>query len=173
MIDMVSIANKTYVMNIDQAKENWDKVNLVTIFEDMVDHAPENWEPSWADFYAARDYATSLNARGVYPTEYCGNYKKEVLFGAAINYKQWWNTVKSASAKCWTTAKKWTIAAWDFCRNFGKARRHKYELENFMWKNPHNFVLAWNPVFRSFDTYVEWCGEELAIKRVQQATGQA
>lgn len=170
---MVFITTKTYVMTKEDAKNSWDKVNLVTIFEDMVDHMPSNWEPSWQDFYAARDYATSMNARGVYPTEYNGNYKKEVLFGASINYKQWWETVKSAGYTCWTKLKTWTITAWDFCRNFGKARRHKYELENFMWHNPHNFVLAWNPVFRSFDKYVEWCGEDLAIKRVQQATGQA
>lgn len=161
---------KNKAMTKEEAKAQWAKVKLETIFEDMVNHKPEGWSQTWDNWYAAMAYAKQWNSEGVYPSEYKGYVDKHILFG--ISCPDAWKAVKSQAIKAWNSAVAIAKKAWHWVCCVGKARRHANELKNFALNNPGHFVLAWNPEFRTFDMYVSWCGEELAVKRVQQALGQ-
>lgn len=157
-------------MTKEEAKANWSHVRLETIFEDMVSNKPTDWSQTWDQWHAAVDYSRQWNSEGIYPSEYKGYVDKRTLFG--ISCTEAWNAVKNQAIKAWHSTVVIAKKAWHWIQRVGKARRHANELEKFALNNPGHFVIAWNPEFRSFDKYVEWCGEELAVKRVQQATGQ-
>lgn len=157
-------------MTRDEAKAQWDAVKLETIFEDMVNHKPSDWSQTWDQWHAAVNYSRQWNSEGVYPSEYKGYIDKRILFGFSCSDA--WNATKAAAIKAWHGTVAIAKKAWSWACRIGKARRHSNELEKFALNNPGHFVLGWNPEFRTFDAYVAWCGEALAIKRVQQALGQ-
>lgn len=157
-------------MTVDEARNQWSHVKLETIFEDMVSNKPEGWSQTWDQWHAAMNYSRQWNSEGIYPSEYKGYVDKKVLFGFSCSDA--WNTIKDQAIKAWHSTVEIAKKAWRWACRIGKARRHEFELEKFALNNPGHFVLAWNPEFRSFDKYVEWCGEALAIKRVQRALGQ-
>lgn len=157
-------------MTIDEAKASWSQVKLETIFEDMVSNKPEGWSQTWDNWYTAVAYSRQWSAEGVYPSEYKGYTDKKVLFGFSCS--ETWHAVKSQAIKAWHSTVAIAKKSWHWVCRVGKARRHSEELKNFALNNPGHFVLAWNPEFRTFDAYIAWCGEALAIKRVQQALGQ-
>lgn len=166
----VNTQPKNKAMTKEEAKAQWAKVKLETIFEDMVSNKPNGWSQTWDNWYTAVAYSRQWSAEGIYPSEYKGYVDKKVLFGFSCS--ETWRSIKSQAIKAWNGAVAIAKKAWHWVRCVGKARRHADELKNFALNNPGHFVLAWNPEFRTFDKYVEWCGEELAIKRVQQALGQ-
>lgn len=156
-------------MTIDEAKKQWDKVSLDLIFADMVKAMPADWMPTWEEFAYAKEYANSWHAKGVYPSHFFGPISEEMAFGACPNMRQWWDGVKSYAQAAYDFVAEKISAAWSFITTLGKARRHKSELMQFAYRNPRNFVLGWNPGYRCWDKYVEHCGLDLAIKRVQDA----
>ena len=175
MTDMVSVKVNTQtknkkIMTKEEAKNQWSHVKLETIFEDMVDLKPANWSQTWDQWHAAIAYSRQWNSEGIYPSEYKGYRDKKVLFGFSCSDA--WKATKDTAIKVWRSTVSIAKKAWHWVRNVGKARRHSAELEKFALNNPGHFVLAWNPEFRTFDAYVAWCGEALAIKRVQQALGK-
>lgn len=173
MTDMVSVKltlNLYTIMTVDEAKSNWSHVRLETIFEDMVSNKPADWSQTWDQWHTAMAYAKQWQAEGIYPSEYKGYVDKKILFG--ISCSDAWRAVKDQATKIWRSSMEIAKKAWHWACRIGKARRHANELEKFALNNPGHFVIAWNPEFRSFDKYVEWCGESMAIKRVQQALGQ-
>lgn len=157
-------------MTVDDARAQWAKVKLETIFEDMVSNKPADWSQTWDQWYAAMAYAKQWNAEGIYPSEYRGYVDKRILFG--ISCSDAWNAVKSQAIKVWRSTMALAKKTWQLVCRIGKAKRHARELEKFALNNPGHFVIGWHPEFRTFDMYISWCGEDLAIKRVQQALGQ-
>lgn len=149
-------------------EKNWDRVNNTVIFDDMITALKtKGWVPTKEEVLEAFLYSQELTAVGIYPSEYKGTSMNAFL--NLPGFKDIWEGVCQVSQACWQSVKAFSKKCWVFTKNFGKAQRRRDELIDFMKSNPGAFVVAWHPEYRTYQKYIDVCGLDMALQRVEQA----
>lgn len=140
--------------------KNWNKIDNKTIFEKMVAAQPQNWNPTEEEICEAWIASQSIFPKGIFPSEYEGPAKG--AFAPLMTLTALCEATKVAVRKAikWVseTASKLLLGA----KSLYKGRRKQAELTKWMVTNPKGFVLAWHPTYRTYNKFVEWCGEDAA-----------
>jgi hypothetical protein len=156
--DKLSLSTKNFNQNTNM-KNNQN--NVVAIFEKMVAAMPASWTPSTTEICEAWIASQTMFPKGIFPSEYKGDAAKGA-FAPLVTLTALCEATKVAVRKAIAWVAETATKAFSMVKSLYKGRRHREELEKWLCTNPKGFVIAWHPLYRSYDKVAEWCGEDEA-----------